>query len=67
MDGKEYECVWTTYKPVVPGKADIAVTGEMKVWMSKDVPFVVKRTLTLKLDTNELGYTTELAEFGSKK
>jgi hypothetical protein len=67
VNGKEYECTWTTYKPVVPGKADLAVTGEMKVWKCKEVPFVVKRTLTLKFNENELSYTTELTEFGSKK
>jgi hypothetical protein len=65
VNGKEYECIWTTYKPVVPGKVDL--TGEMKVWQCKEVPFVVKRTLTMKFNGNELSYTTELTEIGSKK
>lgn len=67
VNGKEYECHWTTYKPVVPGKANLMLTGEMKVWQCKEVPFVMKRTLTLKFNGNQLGYTTELVEFGKKK
>jgi hypothetical protein len=62
---REYDCTWTSYKPVVAGKEE--VTGELKVWMSRDVPFVVKRTLNLKTRGAELSYSTELIEFGRKK
>jgi hypothetical protein len=67
VGGKEYDCTWTTYKPVVtrPGSQ---VAGELKVWMSKDVPFVVRRTLKLQLNASvELAYETQLTELGSKK
>lgn len=65
VNGKEYECDWATYKPVAPGKAD--PTGELKVWTCPDVPFVVRRSLTMKFNGNELHYTVELTEFGGKK
>ena len=44
IGGKEYDCTWTTYKVVNPNPA-VMLEGEVKVWLSKDVPFVVKRTL----------------------
>jgi hypothetical protein len=65
VGGKEYECTWTTYKPVMPANA--TVEGEVKVWLCKDVPFVVKRTLTIKFAKKDVAFTTELIEFGSKK
>lgn len=65
IGGKEYECTWTSYKPVA--QAGLAAEGELKVWLSKDVPFVVKRALNLKIGNSELVYLTELTEFGNKK
>ena len=64
---KEYECTWTTYKAVVPPNLPAAIEGEVKVWLSKDVPFVVKRALNMKVGNNEITYSTELTEFGNKK
>jgi hypothetical protein len=62
VGGKEYACTWTAYKP-----ADAKVHGDLKVWTSKEIPFVVKRTLTLSLGAIEVKYATELFEFGGKK
>jgi hypothetical protein len=66
VGNKEYDCTWTSYTAMIPEKA--GVEGEMKVWLSKDIPFVVKRTLTMKASGGgELNYSTDLIEFGSKK
>jgi hypothetical protein len=65
VGGKEFDCTWISYKPVATGKQE--VEGELKVWLSKDVPWVVKRALKLKRGPTEINYTTELIEFGNKK
>lgn len=65
IGGKEYDCTWTTYKPIAPN-LNVAVEGELKVWLSKDVPFVVRRALALKSGADEIIYTTDLIEFGRK-
>src|SRR5262249_6976270 len=57
VGGKEYDCTWTTYKPILANGT--AVEGELKVWLSKDIPFVMKRTLNVKLGTQDLNYSTE--------
>jgi hypothetical protein len=64
---KEYECTWIAYKPVFPPNAPVTLEGELKVWLSKDVPFVVKRTLAARDKNLVLVYSTELFEFGNKK
>lgn len=66
IGGKEYDCTWTVYKPVAAAP-DAPVAGELKVWMSGDVPFVVRRALALKTGTDEIVYTTDLIEFGRRK
>jgi hypothetical protein len=67
IGGKEYDCTWTSYKPVAAAKPDAPVEGELRVWMSKEVPFVVKRALQVKIGAEEIVYTTDLIEFGTKK
>ena len=67
VGGKEYDCTWTSYKAVVTGKLGTMTEGELKVWLSRDIPFVVKRTFTLKAGTDDILYTAVLTEFGNKK
>ena len=62
----EYDCTWTTYK-AVSANPNTEVTGELKVWMSKDVPFVMKRTLKMTVGTVEIVYEMEMIELGNKK
>lgn len=42
---KTYDTTWTTYKMTASGMGQ-DITGEVKVWMAKDVPFGVAKTET---------------------
>jgi hypothetical protein len=64
--GKEYDCKWETYK--ISGKAmGVELTGEVKVWQSKDLPLqVVKMESTAEIMNNKIESAMELTESGSK-
>lgn len=67
VGGKEYETTWTTYKTKVKAMG-VELTGETKVWMSKDVPMGMVKTVAV---TEVFGQKTEivmeLKETGNKK
>jgi hypothetical protein len=64
--GKDYECKWETYK--VTGKANgVEMTGEIKVWTSKDLPLqMVKMEMTAEVAGMKVEMNMELSETGSK-
>ena len=67
VGGKEYDTTWTTYKVKIK-VMDQEITGEMKTWMSKDVPMgMVKMVMTADFAGQKIEMTTELKETGNKK
>lgn len=68
---KEYGCFWASYKiaPLEnsPIPIPIAADTEVKVWLSKDVPGVVKMTSVTKVMNFENSATMQLLEYVSKK
>jgi hypothetical protein len=64
--GREYDARWTTYK--VSGQLNgLDVTGEVKVWLSKDVPLaLVKLQTTAQVAGKKLETVHELMEVGGK-
>ena len=64
--GREYDTRWTTYK--VTGQLNgLDVTGEVKVWLSKDVPLaLVKMHTTAEVGGKKLETVHELMETGGK-
>jgi predicted small secreted protein len=69
MGDKEYDCNWTTYKvaQLAGAPAGFATEIELKVWLCKDVPGMVKMTTTGKLLNQENNLTLELTEVTNKK
>jgi hypothetical protein len=66
---KEYDCTWITYK-VDPGAnvpKGFGGESELKVWLCKDVPGMVKMTVNTKAMNNATNVTVELTEFVNKK
>jgi len=67
VGGKEYDAEWTTFKLKVTNKG-VEGEGELKVWMSKDVPVgLVKLDLAVTVGKNDIKAAMELTESGSKK
>jgi hypothetical protein len=66
---KEYDCTWVTYKVAPPAGAPAGFSGEteLKVWLCKDVPGMVKMQATTKVMNQETGITMELTEMTNKK
>jgi hypothetical protein len=67
VGGKEYDTAWTTYtiKAKVMGQE---VDGEVKAWMSKDVPGgMVKMSMTADIGGQKMEMKMDLKETGSKK
>ena len=64
--GREYDTRWTTYK--VTGQLNgLDVTGEVKVWLSKDIPLaLVKLHATAEVAGKKLETVHELVETGGK-
>ena len=64
--GREYDTRWTTYK--VTGRLNgLDVNGEVKVWLSKDVPLaLVKMHTTADVAGKKLETVHELMETGGK-
>ena len=67
LNGKEYDCTWTTYK--VKGKAMMQdIDADVKVWMSKAVPSgMAKMTMSTEIGGQKMDMTMELKETGNKK
>ena len=62
---KEYDAEWTTYKVKVANKG-VDSEGDLKVWVAQDVPVrLVKLTLNITLNKNDIQATMELAELGN--
>ena len=66
---KEYDCTWVSYKVSPPAGAPggFASETELKVWMCKDIPGMVKMTANTKVMNQETGITMELTEYANKK
>jgi hypothetical protein len=64
--GREYDARWTTYK--VSGRLNgLDVSGEVKVWLSKDIPLaLVKMHTTAVVGGKKLETVHELVETGGK-
>jgi hypothetical protein len=66
VNDKEYDTTWTSYKvKIKAGGQEIA--GDMKAWMTKDMPGMVKMTMTADFMGQKIEMTTELKETGNKK
>jgi hypothetical protein len=67
VNGKEYDSNWTMYK--LKGKAmGIEFNGDVKSWMSKDVPLgMVKMEMTADVANMKMEMTMELSDSGNKK
>jgi hypothetical protein len=64
---KEYDCTWTSYKLSANANGQ-DIKGDVKVWMSKDLPLaVVKLESTLDAAKMKIEMTMELTESGNKK
>jgi hypothetical protein len=65
--GKEYECVWTTFK--VKAKAmGVDIDADSKVWTSKDIAMgMAKMETNMTFAGMKIEMTMELSETGSKK
>jgi len=67
VGGKEYDCVWTTYKFTAKAMG-IEIEGDMKAWTSKDVPAgMVKMTMNATFAKNDMVMTMEISEYGNMK
>lgn len=67
VGGKEYETEWTTYKLKVAHKG-VESEGDLKMWASPDVPTrMVKMTLAITVDKNDVKLAAELTEFGGAR
>jgi hypothetical protein len=66
VGGREYDARWTSYK--VSGKLNgLDVTGEVKVWLSRDVPLaLVKVQTTAEVAGKKLASVRELIETGGQ-
>ena len=65
--GKDYDCTWVTYKTTAKAQG-IEIAGEVKVWMSKEIPMgMAKLELTAKISGQDMKMTMELSETGNKK
>lgn len=65
--GKEYDADWTTYKTKVKAMG-LELAGETKVWIAKDVPMgVVKTVTTTEIFGQKTEIVMELKETGNKK
>ena len=66
VGGKEYDCTWETY--TLTGTVnDLKVTGEIKVWQSKDLPLqMVKSEMTAEVAKQKFEIHMELTESGRK-
>jgi hypothetical protein len=66
VGNKEYECTWITYKPVVPRDSSLKPEGERTIWISKDLPFIVKDTLKMRVGTDDISESMQLIGIGHK-
>ena len=66
VNGKEYDTTWTTYKVKIK-VMNQEIAGDMKAWMTKDLPGMVKMTMTADFAGQKIEMTTELKETGNKK
>jgi hypothetical protein len=67
VGSKEYDAEWTTYKLKVTHKG-IESEGDLKVWASPEVPTrMVKMTLAITVDKNDVKLAAELTEFGGAR
>lgn len=64
---KTYDATWTTYKMSAKAMGQ-EMTGDIKVWTGKDVPFgMAKMESTMNFAGNEMKMAMEMKETGSKK
>ena len=64
--GREYDARWTTYK-VIGRLNGLEITGEVKVWLSKDVPLaLIKLQTAADVAGKKLETVHELMETGGK-
>ena len=66
VGGKEYDTTWTSYKVKIK-VMDQEIAGDMKAWMTKDMPGMVKMTMNADFMGQKIEMTTELKETGTKK
>ena len=67
VNGKEYDCVWTTYK--VKAKAmGQELEADLKAWTAKDVPAgMVKMIMNAEIAGQKMEMVMELTETGNNK
>ncbi len=64
---KSYEATWTAYKMTAKAMGQ-EMTGDIKVWTAKDVPFgMAKLESTMTFAGNEMKMAMEMTESGSAK
>lgn len=67
VGGKKYVCTWTTVK-MSGDVGGMKVDGEVKIWMSREIPLagLVKMDTKMKTDIGVVGLIAEVSDSGSK-